>query len=86
VEGIVTNSKQPEIDGIDLDTPYDSLDRKASDLRGKPAYAEGILIREIVTAEQVTAYTQNRGAGTFYWLLDPFTGARAIAKPLMSVH
>ena len=82
VEGVVTNSKQAQIDGIDIEASYDSGDSKVTDLRDQPAWAEGIVIRHVVTPAQVDNFIQNRGAGTFYELLDPFTGQMAIAHPL----
>jgi len=72
LEGLVTTAKQPDIAGVDVDA-----DR---DLGGHPGSAEGILIRSIVRENEVDPFSQTRGAGTFYYLFDPYTGKLAVAQ------
>jgi hypothetical protein len=83
VEGVITASKQPYIDGVDVQMPLRRIagtdQDQVDDLRNQPAWAEGVLIRHVVTPDEVDNFTQNRGAGTFYSLIDPFTGNLAMA-------
>jgi hypothetical protein len=85
VEGIMTNSKQPQIAGVDVGEPSEPIPgstlRRVIELRGKPAWAEGVLEREIVRPEEVDNTVANRGAGTFYRLFDPATRNTAVAHP-----
>jgi hypothetical protein len=66
IKGEVTNTKIPQILGVDVasDSP---------DLRGKMATATGVLEKTVVLEKDVDKYTANRGAGTFYRLKDPKT-------------
>jgi hypothetical protein len=82
VEGVISVTKQTELAGIDVDTAYDMADRKTDDLRGQNAWAEGIVVRYTVTSDEVNIYAQNRGAGIFYELINPFTGKLAVAHPM----
>ena len=67
IVGVVSNTKMPQILGVDVasDNP---------DLRGKKAEATGILERYEITAAQVAEMKRNgiahRGAGVFYRLRD----------------
>jgi ABC-type Fe3+-hydroxamate transport system substrate-binding protein len=68
LQGFVSNTKIPQLLGVDItsDTP---------DLRGEKATATGILRMEIVKSKEVDPYSANRGAGTFYQLVDEKTGS-----------
>jgi hypothetical protein len=83
VEGEVANSKQPSIAGVDVDLQSIPVPGTAAfhedELRGKRAWAEGVVIQTVVTPDEVDNSTQNRGAGTFYSLIDPMTGRLAVA-------
>lgn len=64
VKGEISNTKIPQILGIDVDcNEYNP--------RGKIGIATGILIKTIVLEKDVERYSQNRGAGVFYRLKDP---------------
>jgi hypothetical protein len=77
IEGIVSSSKMPDIHGIDVEMPPDQ------DLRGRLAWAEGILVSYTVTPEQIKSRViQSRGPGTFYWLKDRNSNRAAVAHPL----
>ena len=75
IKGAVTNTKIPTIMGIDIlsDNP---------NLRGKLGVATGILQKTVLTEDEIDKYAANRGAGTFYKLLDPDTNfAAQVQKP-----
>ena len=63
IKGEVSNTKIPQILGVDVasDDP---------DLRGEFAVATGVLVKWIVTEDEVDNSVANRGAGTFYRLTD----------------
>ena len=63
IRGEVVNSKIPTIIGVDVssDNP---------DLRGEMAEATGVLVKLVIRAEDVDAYSSGRGAGVFYRLRD----------------
>ena len=88
LEGVVTNTKQPQIAGIDVDEPTEPIPgsafRKVIRLRDQRGWAEGVLERTIVRPEDVDDTTANRGAGTFYRLVDPRTGHTAEAHPVLA--
>jgi hypothetical protein len=74
--GEVSNTKIPQILGVDVESDD-------PDLRGKQAEAYGILKRYVVTDAQIRAFDRDgiahRGAGIFWVLQDPKTKARAKA-------
>jgi hypothetical protein len=76
LRGTVENSKIATLCGADVDSD-------SPDLRGQPAEATGVLEREVVTQAELDAAIAekgqfaNRGAGTFYRLIDPRTHALA---------
>ena len=86
VEGAVSDTKMPQIAGVDIDEPSDPIPgssaRRVRDIRGQRAWAEGILVRHVVRPEDVNNSFANRGAGTFFELRDPRTGKTAIAHPV----
>jgi hypothetical protein len=63
IRGLVVNSKIPTIIGVDVssDNP---------DLRGEVAEATGVLIKLVVSNEEVDKTSANRGPGVFYKLRD----------------
>ncbi len=83
IRGVVSNTKIPQIEGVDVlsDDP---------DLRGKLAEATGILERWTVTAEQLEADLKkygmfaHRGPGTFYRLKKIRLNDNAQVRPLCS--
>ena len=85
VEGEVSNTKVPQIAGVDVAMPTEPITgsrwEQVVELRGTPAWAEGILERRVVRPEQVDHTIASRGAGTFYRLVDPGTGKTAVAYP-----
>lgn len=85
VEGEVSNTKIPQIAGVDVDMPSEpiagSTSEQVVELRGTPAWAEGILERRIVGPEEVGNSVASRGAGAYYHLIDPATGRTAVAHP-----
>jgi hypothetical protein len=86
LEGIVTNSKQPQIAGVDVEERTDPIPefiQRMAIRRGEmPAWAEGVLERTVVRPEDLIPLSANRGAGTFYRLIDPATGRTAEAHPV----
>jgi hypothetical protein len=86
LEGTITNSKQPQIAGVDVDEPSvpipGSAFRSVIRVGGKPGWAEGVLERTVVRPEDVDNTFANRGAGVFYRLVDPSTGHTAEAHPV----
>ena len=84
VEGVVSDTKQPQIAGIDIDLPETipgSTSGRRIDLWRQPAWAEGVLKRTVVRPEQVDNRTANRGAGVFFRLVDPATSHTVVAHP-----
>jgi hypothetical protein len=77
IVGVVSNTKMPQILGVDVasDTP---------DLRGKKAEATGILERYEMTAAQIKEMDRDgiahRGAGVFYRLRDEKRNTEAQAR------
>lgn len=73
ITGIVSNTKIPQLLGVDIasDDP---------DVRGLYASATGVLEKTVVTENEVDPYSANRGAGTFYRLIDPDNGRTVQAK------
>ena len=66
IKGMVQNSKQAQIIGVDIETSN-------PDLRGKKAKATGVLKKHVVKQEDVDPFSANRGAGTFYRLVQTGT-------------
>jgi hypothetical protein len=72
LSGVVANSKIATLVGVDVES-------ESPDLRGRAATATGILERTIVTRAELDAAIArngqfaNRGAGTFYRLVDART-------------
>jgi hypothetical protein len=62
LEGIVTNTKCPQIQGVDV--------WGLEDYRGQRVRVSGVLRKSIVTAADIDPMVANRGAGTFYSLDD----------------
>jgi len=85
IEGVVSNTLMPQLVGVDIEMPSEpiagSVARKVIDLRDKSAWAEGVLVRNVVRPEEIRPGTQNRGAGVFYRLLDPQTSKTAVVHP-----
>ena len=75
VKGIVADDKRPEIAGVSVETPGAV---SLHTLWGKQAWAEGVLVSEVVRPQDLDDSEQNRGPGTFYHLRDPATGKPAI--------
>ena len=79
VRGELSNTKIPTILGIDVACPDDKL-------RGKDAYAVGILTKWTITQEELNKAFQasgpiaSRGAGTTYVLYHSLSGTQAPAK------
>jgi hypothetical protein len=75
VIGIQTRTKQPQVNGIDVDGDYNLSDKKV--------VARGVL-RKTVVAEEPTLeermHAATRGAGTFYAVIDPETKQLAKTK------
>ncbi len=81
LRGTVSNTKIATLAGADVDSD-------APDLRGRAAEASGVLERVVVTQAGLDAtiaaqgQIPNRGAGTFYRLIDPRTRTLArVQKP-----
>jgi hypothetical protein len=76
VIGIQTRTKQPQVNGIDVDGAYGLSDKKV--------VARGIL-KKTVVAEPPPAKdgleVARRGAGTYYAVIDPTTEQIAKTKP-----
>jgi hypothetical protein len=60
LEGIVTNTKCPQVQGVDA--------WGLEDYRGQRVRVTGILRKTVVTEADVNPLVANRGAGTFYSL------------------
>ncbi len=74
IRGLVVNSKIPTIIGVDIssDNP---------DLRGEVAEATGVLIKLVVSKDEVDKTSANRGPGVFYKLRDlnaPYSDAQVV--------
>jgi len=64
IKGKISNTKIPQILGIDVDcNEYNP--------KGKIGIVTGVLIKTIVLEKDVERYSQNRGAGVFYRLKEP---------------
>ncbi len=68
LRGTVENSRIATLIGVDVES-------ETPDLRGQPAVAEGVLEKIVVTQEQVDrnnagGQVAQRGAGTYYRLVD----------------
>ena len=75
VIGIQTRTKQPQVNGVDVDGDYNLSDKKV--------VARGVLRRTVVpepTLEE-RMHAATRGGGTFYALIDPETKQLAKTKP-----
>lgn len=66
IKGQISNTKIPQICGIDV-----SCDDNAQ--TGKIGISTGILTSTVVLEKDVDPYSANRGAGTFYRLIEPET-------------
>ncbi len=62
LEGIVTNTKCPQVEGVDA--------WGLEDYRGQRVRVSGVLRKTVVTEADVNPLVANRGAGTFYSLGD----------------
>jgi hypothetical protein len=62
LEGIVTNTKCPQVQGVDA--------WGLEDYRGQRVRVSGVLRKTVVTQADVDPLIANRGAGTFYSLDD----------------
>ena len=80
LEGVVTNTRIATLLGCDVES-------ESPDLRGQRAVAEGVVSREVITAEQIERAAAegeriaHRGAGTFYRLTNPRTGRLVQVSP-----
>lgn len=84
IEGIVANTKKPQLLGIAIemeDVPVSGRFGvvRTIDPRGKRAWAEGILIRQLYHPELVVRGTDPRRLGAYYRLVDPLTGENPTA-------
>lgn len=78
VRGEVANSKIPSIIGVDIQS-------NNPDLRGQIAEATGILLRHVVSPEDIANIDfAHRGAGVFYRLLDIDSDYEAPVRPISS--
>lgn len=68
IKGLVSNTKIPTIIGVDIVS-------EDPDLRGEYAFATGVLQKSLVTDDEIDKHSANRGAGTFYILIDPNTNS-----------
>jgi len=77
LEAWMENKKEPTILGADVS------EDSGVDPRGKLCRATGLLTKTVVTKEELAAkpLAQNRGAGTFYRVVDPKTGSPVVAVP-----
>ncbi len=75
LEGVVANSKQPTLLGVDISC--DSLD-----LRGQKAWAYGLLDKIVAKEPETEPISATRGAGTYYQLIDPSTKMFANVRKL----
>ena len=60
LEGVVTNTKCPQVQGVDA---WD-----LEDFRGQRVRISGVLRKTVVTEADISPSVANRGAGTFYSL------------------
>jgi hypothetical protein len=79
--GLVSNSKIPEIHGVDVTS-------NNPDLRGQQAEAYGVLRRIVISESEASALDRamvaHRGAGTYWLLEDPKTKAPAqVQRPII---
>lgn len=68
VIGIQTRTKQPQVNGVDVDGAYDLSDKKV--------VARGVLRKTVVSEGPPSKdglHVASRGAGTFYAVIDPST-------------
>jgi hypothetical protein len=75
VIGIQTRTKQPQVNGVDVDGAYELSDKKV--------VARGILEKNVVPEEPPRKdglQVASRGAGTFYSVIDPTTKMLAKTK------
>jgi hypothetical protein len=76
VIGIQTRTKQPQVNGVDVDGDYKLSDTKV--------VARGILRKTVVAEEpslEERMHAATRGAGTFYAVIDPETQQLAKTRP-----
>jgi hypothetical protein len=76
VIGIQTRTKQPEVNGVDVDGDYNLSDKKV--------VARGILKRTVVPEAPPAKdglQVASRGPGTYYAVIDPETKQMAKTKP-----
>jgi hypothetical protein len=76
VVGIQTRTKQPQVNGVDVDGDYKLSETKV--------VARGILRKTVVAEEpsrEERMHAATRGAGTFYAVIDPATNQIAKTKP-----
>jgi hypothetical protein len=76
VIGIQTRTKQPQVNGVDVDGDYKLSDTKV--------IARGILKKTVVAEEPASKdglRVASRGAGTFFAVIDPATKKIAKTKP-----
>ena len=75
VIGIQTRTKQPQVNGVDVDGDYNLSDKKV--------VARGILKKTVVKEAPTKdgLHAASRGAGTFYAVIDPTTKMIAKTKP-----
>jgi len=74
IKGKITNTKIPTIIEVDVSC------QNANELKNKTVIATGVLIKTVV--KKVDKYTQNRGVGTFYRLVEPNSEFEAEVKML----
>ena len=75
VIGIQTRTKQPQVNGVDVDGDYNLSD--------KNVIARGVLEKHVVAEEPPSKdglHVASRGAGTFYSVIDPTTKMLAKTK------
>jgi hypothetical protein len=76
VIGVQTRTKQPQVNGVDVDGAYELSDKKV--------VARGVLEKTVVPEEPRSEdglVVASRGAGTFYAVIDPATKQIAKTKP-----
>lgn len=62
LEGIVTNTKCPQVQGVDA--------WELEDFRGQRVRVSGVLRQSVITAADIEPLVASRGPGTFYSLED----------------
>lgn len=75
IKGLVTNTKIPTINGVDVSSYQ-------PDMRNQHAEAKGILEKWVVKPSKNDSEVTRRGPGTYYRLVDPVTGELAKALPM----